>query len=258
MPRRRRVALIVATSIVAAGCTQNEKSPSGPPPEPPIAVPGGAIEPRDADVGDLGGPPGDAPAGERGAEPVVREGSASPKTVGAGSAAAKVVGAGSAAVKVVGRGSASSKVGDVPDAGVVTAALDAAVPACACTPPSASTKERSREPSNHLTPEQGTLRVSGTEVTLTAATGWHIATDYSIKLYLEPSEGVSLARAPLTAGGRAKASGDATVLSEQTLTFRVAAGGAGEIAGILSFGICEADSCHPRLQPITIRVAAKN
>jgi hypothetical protein len=221
-----RVALL---ALLVVACRGDASAPAkAPPVEAPIAVPGGSTRPIDAAVDAL---------------QVTVEGVA----IDAGVDAAvdgKVTGG-------------LPKRGSPADAGVdVHVAIDAAVTPCACTPPSTSTKERSRDAANHLRPEQGTLRVNGAEVTLTAATGWHIATDYNIKLYLEPSDGVSLVRAPLTAGGRSKASGDAAVLSEQTLTFRVTAGGKGEIAGILSFGICEADSCHPRLQPITISVGA--
>lgn len=237
-----RVALV---ALLLSACKQGDTpAPSAPPIEPTIAVPGGTVD----------------------AAPLVAEGAAVDAAVDAtavvtgaveptptrGAPVVTVEHTPTRGAPVVGAGPVDAGVADSP----VAVAVVAPVTPCACTPPSASTKERSRDAANHLRPEQGTLRVSGAEVTLTAATGWHIATDYNIKLYLEPSEGVSLARAPLTAGGRAKASGDATVLSEQTLSFRVAAGGTGEIAGILSFGICEADSCHPRLQPITLRVAA--
>jgi hypothetical protein len=218
-----------ALLALLVACKQEAPATKAPPSEPAIAVPGGTVQPLDAAL--------------------VVEAAALDATVDAPPA---VTGAVEPPAK---RGIAAPVVGRAPpiDAGVVDSPPAVA---CACTPPSASTKERSRDTTNHLRAEQGTLRVTGTDVTLTAATGWHIATDYNIKLYLEPSDGVSLERAPLTAGGRSKASGDASVLSEQTLTFRVAARGKGEIAGILSFGICEADSCHPRLQPITINVTA--
>lgn len=127
------------------------------------------------------------------------------------------------------------------------------------------------DPRFHLQPEEGALTVdkgeakAGSEATasikLAPGTGYHIATDYPIKLTLEAPEGVKLAKAELTAGGRNKVQGDAETLSEQSLAFAVKATaekvGAYEIKGVFKFGICEKDSCHPKKQPITITVAAK-
>lgn len=126
------------------------------------------------------------------------------------------------------------------------------------------------DPRFHLQPEEGALTVdkgeakAGSEATaavkLAPATGYHIATDYPIKLTLEAPEGIKLAKAELTAGGRNKVQGDAQTLSEQSLAFAVKAtadkAGAYEIKGVFKFGICEKDSCHPKKQPITITVAA--
>src|SRR5262249_12333740 len=105
---------------------------------------------------------------------------------------------------------------------------------------------------------------AGTEATaavkLAPSTGYHIATDYPIKLVLEPPAGIKVAKTELTAGGRNKVQGDAQTLSEQALAFAVKAtpekAGAYEIKGTFKFGICEKDACHPKKQPITITVAA--
>jgi hypothetical protein len=123
----------------------------------------------------------------------------------------------------------------------------------------------------HLKPEEGTLTTgkadgaagaaASAEIKLAPGTGFHIATDYPIKLKLLETPGVKLEKKMLTAGGRDKAQGDAATLTEQALAFAVKvtpeAAGAYEIKGTFSFGVCEKDSCHPRTQPITIQVAAK-
>jgi hypothetical protein len=125
-------------------------------------------------------------------------------------------------------------------------------------------------PAFFLKPEEGTLTVDKAEgkagaeakgaVKLSPATGYHVATDYPIKLTLEAPAGVKIEKAELTAGGRNKVQGDAETLSEQALAFAVKAtaekAGTYEIKGTFKFGICEKDSCHPKKQPITITVAA--
>jgi hypothetical protein len=125
-------------------------------------------------------------------------------------------------------------------------------------------------PAFFLKPEEGTLTVdkaeakAGAEATaklsVAPAKGYHMATDYPIKLTLEPTPGVTIAKTEMTAGGRNKVQGDAATLSEQSLAFAVKAtaekAGTYEIKGTFKFGICEKDSCHPKKQPITITVAA--
>lgn len=126
------------------------------------------------------------------------------------------------------------------------------------------------DPRFHLKPEEGTITIdkgegkAGSEVTgavkLAPSTGYHVATDYPIKLTLEAPAGVKLDKTEFTAGGRNKVQGDAQTLTEQALAFAVKAtadkAGAYEIKGVFKFGICEKDSCHPKKQPITISVAA--
>jgi hypothetical protein len=122
----------------------------------------------------------------------------------------------------------------------------------------------------HLKPEEGTLTASKVEgtagspvsaaVTLAPGAGFHVSTDYPIKLKLMTTPGVKLEKQLLVAGGRDKTQGDAATLTEQALAFAVKVtpetAGAYEIKGTFSFGVCEKDSCHPRTQPITIQVAA--
>jgi hypothetical protein len=135
---------------------------------------------------------------------------------------------------------------------------------------SAATKERAQNPMFQLKPDEGTLTIAKAEakagtaasadIKLAPASGYHVATDFPIKLWLEAPDGVKVEKTFLTAGGRNKDQGDATSLTEQSLSFAVKAtpekAGTYEIQGVFSFGICEKDSCHPRTQPITIQVAA--
>jgi hypothetical protein len=126
------------------------------------------------------------------------------------------------------------------------------------------------DPRFHLKPEEGAITVgkgeakAGTEAAakleLAPATGYHVATDYPIKISLEAPPGVKLAKTELSAGGRNKDQGDASTLTEQSLAFAIKAtaekAGSYEIKGVFKFGICEKESCHPKKQPITITVAA--
>ena len=122
----------------------------------------------------------------------------------------------------------------------------------------------------HLKPEEGTLTASkaegkagaaiAAEIKLAPGAGFHVSTDYPIKLKLLQPDGVKLEKTVLTAGGSSKAQGDAETLTEQALAFAVKMTpektGTFEVKGLFTFGVCEADSCHPRTQPITIQVAA--
>jgi hypothetical protein len=124
------------------------------------------------------------------------------------------------------------------------------------------------DPKQHLKPDEGTLEVGKAEgkagseavaaIKLTPGDGYHISTDYPIKLTLESPDGVKLAKSELTAGKGEK--GDADTFSEQALAFAVKAtadkAGSYEVKGVFKFGVCNKDSCHPKKQPITIQVAA--
>lgn len=134
----------------------------------------------------------------------------------------------------------------------------------------AASLQRAQNPQFHLKPEEGTLSVgkaeakagspATVEVSLAPGAGYKLATDYPIKLSLMETSGVKLEKATLKAGGRDKTQGDAATLSEKALSFAVKAtpeaAGSYEIKGVFSFGVCQADACHPRTQPITIQVAA--
>ena len=127
------------------------------------------------------------------------------------------------------------------------------------------------DPSRHLQPDEGTLTIgkgeaaAGSEatiaITVKPASGYHVSKNYPTKLTLVPPDGVKVAKAEMSAGGRDEAKGDADELSEQLLAFSVKAtaakAGSYEIKGTFKFGVCDKDSCHAKKQPIAIQVAAK-
>jgi hypothetical protein len=155
-----------------------------------------------------------------------------------------------------------------PDAAVLPDAAVAAAPPDA-NPLSDATRQRAKDPRNHLQPEQGTLTVGAAvakagsaaiaTVEVKAASGWHVSQEYTSKLWVEPAAGVTIEKTFYTAGGK-HGRGDATTLTEQALAFSVKAtpqaAGTYAVTGVLTFGICERDSCHPKTQAITIQVAA--
>ncbi len=130
---------------------------------------------------------------------------------------------------------------------------------------------RGDNPAFHLYPDEGTLTIARAEaaagtpaiatVEVRPAAGFHVSTDFNIKLALTPPPGVTLDKPVLTAGGRRKLQGDAQALSEKQLVFAVrataASPGTYEITGRFDFGVCEGVACHMKNQPITIVVAAK-
>jgi hypothetical protein len=125
------------------------------------------------------------------------------------------------------------------------------------------------DPKYFLKPDEGTLTVDKAEsaagaetnvgLKVAPATGYHMSTDFPIKLCLEAPAGVKLAKSEFNAGKGEK--GDADAFSEQSLAFAVKAtaekAGSYEIKGVFKFGVCDNESCHPKKQPVTITVAAK-
>jgi hypothetical protein len=105
-------------------------------------------------------------------------------------------------------------------------------------------------------------RAAGAEasagVKVAPATGYHMSTDFPIKLTLDAPDGVKLAKEEQLAGKGKQ--GDATEFSEKQLAFTVKATadkpGTYEVKGWFRFGVCDKDSCHPKTQPISIAVAA--
>jgi hypothetical protein len=123
-----------------------------------------------------------------------------------------------------------------------------------------------------LQPAEGKLAIevpadakAGTEttakVTVTPGTGYHVNTEYPVKLALAATQGVALAKAELTAGGHDKAKGDADTFDEKQLVFAVkltpSATGSYTINGNFKFAVCDASQCLPKRETIAITVAAK-
>lgn len=120
------------------------------------------------------------------------------------------------------------------------------------------------DPRFHVKPEEATLTIgsaagaAGAEATaaikVVPATGYHVSTEFPMKLTLTPPDGVKLAKTEL-------AKADADQFTEQGLALSVKAtaekAGSYEIKGCFKVGVCDKDSCHPKKQPITITVAAK-
>lgn len=118
--------------------------------------------------------------------------------------------------------------------------------------------------------DEGTLAITKAEgkvgselvsnITVTPASEFHVNTDFPTKITLEPTDGVKLIKTEFTAGGSAKATGDAAAFTEKSLAFAVKATadkpGSYEIKGTFKFAVCKVDQCFPKKQPITITVAA--
>lgn len=123
-----------------------------------------------------------------------------------------------------------------------------------------------------LHPDEGTLAVeapadakAGAEavakITVKPGKGFHVNTEYPIKLTLTPSSGVTLAKTDFAAGGHDKGKGDADALDEQNLAFAVkltpSAGGSYTVSGKFKFAVCDANQCLPKKESISITLAAK-
>jgi hypothetical protein len=123
-----------------------------------------------------------------------------------------------------------------------------------------------------LKPEEGTLTVeppaevkAGSEavakISVTPGKGYHVNTEYPIKLKLDPSTGVTLAKTDFAAGGHDKAKGDADALDEKGLALTIkmtpAASGNYTISGKFKFAVCDKDQCLAKQEKIAITVAAK-
>jgi hypothetical protein len=133
--------------------------------------------------------------------------------------------------------------------------------------PAASDDERFR-----LKPEEGKLAIeppadarAGAEavakIVVTPGSGYHVNTEYPIKLTLTSPAGVTLSKDKFIAGGHDKAVGDAATLDEKQLAFAVkltpATSGSYTINGNFKFAVCDKDQCLPKQETIAIAVAAK-
>jgi len=96
---------------------------------------------------------------------------------------------------------------------------------------------------------------------LTPGTGFHVNTEFPIKLTLESPTGITLAKGEFVAGGHDKSKGDAEALDEQKLDIAIkltpAAAGNYTINGKFKFAVCDATTCLPKKEQIAITVAAK-
>ena len=123
-----------------------------------------------------------------------------------------------------------------------------------------------------LKPDEGTLAVTppddakaGSEavvkIVVTPKTGYHVNTEYPIKLTLDPPANVKLEKSELTAGGHDKVKGDAEALDETQLVLAVkltpAQSGSYTINGSFKFAVCDKDQCLAKKEPIAIQIAAK-
>jgi hypothetical protein len=118
--------------------------------------------------------------------------------------------------------------------------------------------------------DEGTLTIDKAEgkvgseltsnLTITPTSDFHVNVDFPTKITLEAPDGVKLMKTELTAGGSAKAQGDASAFSEKSMAFAIKATadkpGSYEIKGKIKFAVCKVDQCFPKNQPITITVAA--
>jgi hypothetical protein len=123
-----------------------------------------------------------------------------------------------------------------------------------------------------LKPNEGTLAVqapadakAGAEttvkITVTPGQGYHVNTEYPIKLTLETPAGVKLDKSEFKAGGHDGAKGDAEALDEHQLVLAVKMtadkSGSYTINGSFKFAVCDKDQCLAKKEPIAIAVAAK-
>jgi hypothetical protein len=137
-------------------------------------------------------------------------------------------------------------------------------------PPPPTTTTAADDARFQLQADEGTLTIDKAEgkagadlvanIKVTPASGRHVSTEFPISITLQPTDGVKLPKTLFSAGGGDKAQGDAATLSEQLLAFAVHATadkpGTYEVKGLMKFGVCDKESCHPKKQPITIAVAA--
>ena len=125
-----------------------------------------------------------------------------------------------------------------------------------------------------LAPDEGKLEValSGdakaggeavVKVTVTPGAAYKVNTEFPTKLTLETTQGVTIAKAELKAGGHDKEKGDADVFSEQQLVFAVkmtpSAAGSYTVNGTFKFAVCDkgGSTCLAKKEPIAIQLAAK-
>lgn len=99
------------------------------------------------------------------------------------------------------------------------------------------------------------------KITVTPGTGYHVNTEYPVKLVLNSTQGVTLAKAEMAAGGHTQGKGDADSFDEKQLAFSVkltpASAGSYTVNGTFRFAVCDASQCLPKRENVAITVAAK-
>lgn len=101
------------------------------------------------------------------------------------------------------------------------------------------------------------------KVTITPSDAYKVNTEFPTKLTFENTQGVTIAKAELKAGGHDKAKGDADVFDEHSLVFAVkvtpAAAGNYTLNGTFKFAVCDkaGSTCLAKKEPIAIQLAAK-
>ncbi len=101
------------------------------------------------------------------------------------------------------------------------------------------------------------------KVTITAGDAFKVNTEFPTKLTLENTQGVTIAKAELKAGGHDKAKGDADVFDEKQLVFAVkmtpSTAGSYTVNGTFKFAVCDkaGSTCLAKKEPIAIQLAAK-
>ena len=105
-------------------------------------------------------------------------------------------------------------------------------------------------------PSEATLQIS-----VTPGTGYHVNTEYPVKLVLNSTQGVTLPKTEFSAGGHEQGKGDADSFDEKQLAFSVKLGlppaGGYTVNGTFRFAVCDANQCLPKREPVAITVAAK-
>lgn len=139
-------------------------------------------------------------------------------------------------------------------------------------PAPAATGDAKSDDRSKLHPEEGKLAVdapadakAGAEtvahITVTPGAGFHVNTEYPVKLTLDTPQGVTLAKTELKAGGHDQGKGDADAFDEKQLAFSVkltpATSGDYTVNGSFKFAVCDASQCLPKKETIAIKVAAK-
>jgi hypothetical protein len=112
-----------------------------------------------------------------------------------------------------------------------------------------------------VSPEAAAGAEATAKITVTPGTGYHVNTEYPVKLVLNSTQGVTLAKTELSAGGHTQGKGDADSFDEKQLAFSVkltpASAGSYTVNGTFRFAVCDASQCLPKRENVAITVAAK-